>query len=99
MRLPIISGLLGHPVAHTLSPSIHNYLYEQRKVPGRYAVFDILPEYLPAFLRNLKLSDKRGINVTLPYKQAVIPYIDELSDTAAACGLGHVLLFLTYFYH
>lgn len=92
MRLPIISGLLGHPVVHTLSPSIHNYLYEQRKVPGRYAVFDILPEYLPAFLRNLKLSDKRGINVTLPYKQAVIPYIDELSDTAAACGAVNVIL-------
>ena len=67
-------GLLGRKLGHSYSPQIHeklgNYSYE---------LFEKEPEELEDFLKN---GDFSGINVTVPYKQAVIPYLDELSPLA-----------------
>ena len=71
-------GLLGEHLPHSFSKEIHEklgkYVYELIEVP---------PEQLDAFMR---AKDFAGINVTIPYKQAVIPYLDALSDRAKAIG-------------
>ena len=71
-------GLLGEHLPHSFSKEIHEklgkYVYEMIEVP---------PEQLDAFMR---AKDFAGINVTIPYKQAVIPYLDALSDRAKAIG-------------
>ena len=67
-------GLLGRKLGHSYSPQIHSHL---GSVP--YALFEKEPEELEAFLRSGTFS---GLNVTIPYKKAVIPYLDALSDTA-----------------
>ena len=71
-------GLLGARLDHSFSKEIHEKLglYE-------YALFEVPPERLADFLRD---RDFDGINVTIPYKQAVIPYLDGLSERAAAIG-------------
>ena len=71
-------GLLGRKLGHSYSPQIHSHL-------GNYSydLFEKEPEELEDFLRN---GDWTGINVTMPYKKDVIPYLDELSPIAAKLG-------------
>ena len=67
-------GLLGRKLGHSYSPRIHAHLGSYR-----YALFEKEPEELEAFLKN---GDFTGLNVTIPYKKDVIPYLDELSPAA-----------------
>ena len=71
-------GLLGQKLGHSYSPAIHGMLagYD-------YQLFEREPEQLEDFLKN---GDWDGINVTIPYKKAVLPYCAELSDTARRIG-------------
>ena len=71
-------GLLGRKLGHSYSPRIHNLLggYE-------YGLFEKEPEELGEFLKH---GDFIGLNVTVPYKKAVLPYLDELTDTARRLG-------------
>lgn len=71
-------GLIGHPLGHSWSPEIHGFL-----IGADYQKIDLLPEDLEAYLSR---KDFDGLNVTIPYKQAVIPYLDEIDPTARAIG-------------
>lgn len=71
-------GLLGEKLGHSYSPQIHNRLGNYS-----YTLFEKQPEELEAFLRD---GDFHGLNVTIPYKKAVIPYLAELSPVAARLG-------------
>ena len=72
------SGLLGRKLGHSYSPQIHEYLGEYT-----YDLFEIEPEAVGEFIRN---GDFTGINVTIPYKKDVIPFLDELSPMAIRMG-------------
>lgn len=72
------SGLLGRKLGHSYSPQIHGYLGSYS-----YELFEREPEDVEGFLRN---GDFTGINVTIPYKKDVIPFLDELSATAVKMG-------------
>ena len=65
-------GLLGRKLGHSYSPQIHGLLGDYS-----YALFEKEPEELASFLRD---GDFSGINVTIPYKKDVIPYLDELCE-------------------
>ncbi|MGM9584736.1 MAG: shikimate kinase [Faecousia sp.] len=71
-------GLLGRKLGHSYSPQIHGFLGDYS-----YSLFEKEPEELASFLRE---GDFTGINVTIPYKKDVIPYLDELSPTAQKIG-------------
>lgn len=71
-------GLLGRKLGHSYSPQIHAALADYS-----YGLFEKEPEELGSFLEN---GDFSGLNVTIPYKKAVIPYLSELSPTAARLG-------------
>ena len=77
-------GLLGRKLAHSYSPQIHSLLGEYA-----YGLFEKEPEELEHFL---KTGDFTGINVTIPYKKAVIPYLDELSPTAKKLGAVNTIV-------
>lgn len=77
-------GLIGEKLGHSYSPMIHAMLGSYR-----YELREVAPEALDAFLR---AGDFRGLNVTIPYKKAVIPYCAELSDTAREVGSVNTLL-------
>ena len=80
----MICGLLGRKLGHSYSPQIHSQLADYD-----YRLFEKEPEELEAFLRSGSFS---GINVTVPYKKAVIPFLDELSDTAARLGAVNTIV-------
>lgn len=71
-------GLLGRKLGHSYSPQIHENLGEYA-----YTLFEKEPEQLPLFLKS---GDFSGINVTIPYKKAVIPYLDSVTDVAGKLG-------------
>ena len=77
-------GLIGERLGHSYSPQIHALLGNDR-----YELRPIPPEELDAFLR---ARNFRGLNVTIPYKQAVLPYCAQLSDTAREIGCVNTLV-------
>ena len=77
-------GLLGRKLGHSYSPQIHNLLGDYS-----YVLFEKEPEELENFLRN---GDFSGLNVTIPYKKEVIPYLSELSPTAKKMGCVNTVL-------
>ena len=77
-------GLLGRKLGHSYSPQIHNLLGDYS-----YVLFEKEPEELKNFLKN---GDFSGLNVTIPYKKEVIPYLSELSPTAQKMGCVNTVL-------
>ena len=77
-------GLLGRKLGHSYSPQIHNLLGDYS-----YVLFEKEPEELENFLKN---GDFSGLNVTIPYKKEVIPYLSELSPTAKKMGCVNTVL-------
>ena len=77
-------GLLGRKLGHSYSPQIHARLADYS-----YALFEKEPEELEDFLKNGSFT---GINVTVPYKKAVIPHLDELTPVAARLGAVNTVL-------
>jgi shikimate dehydrogenase len=81
-----IAGLLGWPVAHSRSPVIHNHWLDHYGIAGRYVLFPVPPENLPAAVRGLAALGLRGCNVTTPHKQAIMPLIDRVDELARRIG-------------
>lgn len=72
--------LIGHPLGHSMSPMIHERLFEIKHRKADYSLVEITPEELPLkadFLRQFK-----GFNITIPHKQNIIPLLDEMGDSA-----------------
>lgn len=78
--------VIGDPVAHSLSPLLHQAMIDQTGAAYRYDVRTVRPEELPAFVRWAKDGGCAGFNVTMPHKEAILPLLDEVDTTAASCG-------------
>jgi len=72
-----IIGLIGRPVGHSISPIIHNKIYALEKENMVYLAFDIKTSELESFVASAKTLGIHGFNITMPHKEAIIPYIDE----------------------
>ena len=85
-----VFGLLGYPLGHSFSRAFFTDKFTREGIRAEYLNFEI-PDIgqLPHILA--EHQDLRGFNVTIPYKQAVIPYLDELSDEARAIGAVNVV--------
>ena len=77
-----LTCLLGQPVSHSISPAMHNLSFEKLGLDYSYLAFDIAESQIEYALNALKFLNCRGFNLTMPLKQAVIPYLDEISDAA-----------------
>jgi shikimate dehydrogenase len=84
-------GLLGDPVSHSLSPAMHNAALEQLGVDAVYLPFPCHSSDLEAVLRGLAAVGVRGLNVTIPHKQAVIEHLGQINPVAAAIGAVNTL--------
>ncbi len=83
-------GLLGYPLGHSFSARYFAEKFEREHIDATYTNFEF-PDVDPAMRHLLSLSNLRGFNVTLPYKQAVIPYLAGLSPEASAIGAVNVV--------
>lgn len=81
-----IYGLVGYPVRHSLSPLMHNAAFSYLKMDAEYMLFEKKPDELGGFLNSLGGTNIHGLNVTVPYKEKTIPFLDSLSDEAKLIG-------------
>src|SRR5881275_40610 len=88
---PIRLGVLGDPVAHSLSPQMQNAALRACEIDMQYARFHIRPNELRSALRILRELDFVGINLTVPHKIAGLAQIDTADETATRCGAVNTL--------
>lgn len=81
-----LAAVVAHPIKHSISPFIMNHAFEMTKVNGVYVAWDIAEKDLAETVANIRRYDMFGINLSMPYKQAVIPYLDELTPAADLIG-------------
>lgn len=88
-------GLIGWPVSHSKSPLLHNAAAQALGLDVAYAAFPVRPtaESVAAAVRGAAALGMRGLNVTVPHKQAVIPLLDEVEAAAAALGAVNTIVF------
>jgi len=75
-------GLFGHPVGHSLSPAMHNYAFEQLGLQYKYFAFDVEPHRIGQAIDAIRALNIVGVNVTIPFKEIVIPYLDIIDESA-----------------
>ncbi|MXY07333.1 MAG: shikimate dehydrogenase [Rhodothermaceae bacterium] len=85
-------AILGHPVRHSFSPIIHNTALRHQGLNFVYLAADILPSSLPQALQGLSALGFAGANVTIPHKEAVLPYMDSLTSAAKAVGAVNTIV-------
>ncbi|WP_202080721.1 shikimate dehydrogenase [Caldalkalibacillus salinus] len=83
---PLLFGVIGHPVAHSLSPIMHQAAFNTLGLPHHYHAFDVAPENLKDAIRGIKTLGIKGVNVTIPHKENVIPLLDEVDPEARTIG-------------
>lgn len=86
MYVKKIYGLIGYPVKHSLSPAMHNAAFGALKINAEYKLFPLKAGELEGFLRCLKENHIFGLNVTIPYKEEVMPFLSRLSKEAKLIG-------------
>lgn len=82
-------GLIGYPLEHSLSPKIHTAALQACGLKGNYSLFPIFPDdnqSLKDLLSRVRAGEIHGLNVTIPHKQNVIQFLDELTSTAKSIG-------------
>ena len=82
-------AILGYPLGHTMSPPIHKRLFELGGQQAEYEVLQTQPDQFEALWPYLRQLD--GFNVTIPYKQQIIPFCAQLDDTAKRYGAVNVV--------
>jgi len=92
---PAIYGIIGNPVEHSLSPVMHNAAFKALKVNAVYKLFPLADtQELKLFMEDLKEADNPifGLNVTVPYKQDILPYLDSIDPYADKIGAVNTLV-------
>ena len=85
-------GLIGNPIAHSLSPRMQQTALDALGISARYDLWQTDPEDLASRVASLLAPDCIGANVTLPYKQAVLPYMDVIDPLAARIGAVNTIV-------
>jgi shikimate dehydrogenase len=89
---PLRLAVFGDPVAHSLSPPMHNAALEKAGLPLRYCRLHIHPEELAGAVAALPGAGFAGVNVTIPHKAAMLPLMDEVDDLARRIGAVNTVL-------
>ena len=78
-------AVIGHPIGHTMSPFIHKRLFSLSGIDAEYNVYDVPPQELKDIFEK-ELSKLNGFNITIPHKQAIIPFLNYLDPKAKLYG-------------
>ena len=81
-----LAALIGYPIGHSISPAIHNAAYGALGLEARYEAWSTPPDEVEAAVARLRSGNVLGMQVTVPHKQAVMPFLDEVDVTATAIG-------------
>lgn len=91
-RIPL-AGVIGHPIAHSKSPALHQHWLKTYGIRGFYIPMDVAQSDLADVLRTLPKLGFVGVNVTIPHKETVLALADVVTDRAALIGAANTLIF------
>ena len=87
-----ICGIFGYPVEHSFSPAMHNAAFKNLSLNRAYVPFPVRPENLAYAVEAMRTLGLAGVNVTVPHKQAVTEFLDELSPAARLSGAVNTIV-------
>ena len=87
-----VCGVIGNPIEHTLSPTMHNAAFNHLKLDFAFLAFRVKAAALEDAMRGMRGLGIRGLNVTMPHKNAVIKYLDEVDPTVKFLGSANTIL-------
>ena len=86
------AGVIGSPLGHTVSPAMFKAAFAAAGIDGAYEAWDTAPDVLEGRVNSLRGADFLGANVTIPHKQAVLPFLDGASETATKAGAVNTIV-------
>lgn len=86
-----IYGIIGYPLGQTLSPLIHTTSFKEQNIPAVLVAWPTEPKNVEAFVNSVRLLNIRGCCVTIPHKQTVIPFLDEVTDRVKKVGAANLI--------
>jgi shikimate dehydrogenase len=95
MTLPSIplAGVIGHPIAHSKSPLLHGHWLKTYGIAGHYVPLEVDVDSLEAVLKAMPKMGFVGCNVTIPHKERVVQFVDQITDRATLIGAVNTLIF------
>ena len=84
-------AVIGYPIDHSLSDELFNYIFKKLNINAKYIKIKVNEEYLADFLKNINNKELCGFNVTLPHKNKIINYIDDIDKTAQLINSVNVI--------
>ncbi len=87
-----VFALVGHPIRHSLSPAMHNELFRRKGIDAVYVPLDTRPDDADKVAQGIRVLALAGCNLTVPFKERVIPGLDALSPAAACAGAVNVVV-------
>ena len=81
-----LAAVVANPIKHSISPFIHNSAFEATNTNGVYLAWEVDATELAETVANIRRYQMYGINLSMPYKEQVIPYLDQLSEEACLIG-------------
>jgi len=85
-------GIIGFPIGHSISPAFQQAALDHLGLDATYQAWEVRPENIGEFVSGLRSPDMLGINVTVPHKEAVIPFLDEVDDWSTAAGAVNTIV-------
>ena len=84
-------GIIGDPIKHSLSPVLHNYWFKKYNIDANYSIIEAKEKNIPDVIKKIRNKSLSGINVTLPYKQKIINFIDKIINDSKITGSVNTL--------
>ena len=85
-------GIIGYPIGHSMSPVFQQAALDACGVDARYVAYQVAPDEVEGFVNGLRQPGIMGINVTVPHKLAVMPFLDEIDDWATEAGAVNTIV-------
>ena len=79
-------GIIGDPIKHSLSPALHNYWFKKYDIDAEYSIIQVRENQISKIVNEIRKRELTGINITLPYKQKIVPHVDLLINDAEVTG-------------
>ncbi|OCG47516.1 shikimate dehydrogenase [Gilliamella sp. Choc5-1] len=86
-----IYGIIGYPLGHSMSPLIHTTSFQDYNIPAVLVPFATPPQEIAALFKSVRLLNIRGLCVTIPHKQTIIPYLDEVTEHVKKAGAANLV--------
>jgi shikimate dehydrogenase len=90
--MPSRLGIIGYPIGHSISPIFQQAGLDHLGIDATYEKWEVTPEVVGEFVAGLRAPGTSGINITVPHKEAVIPFLDEVDEWATAAGAVNTIV-------